>query len=69
MKTRLNVAALDSILGTAVEHASADLSALAHAWAALRDEGEFTELISYDTSDTDVVRRRFRLVQRRIGLE
>ena len=68
VRTRLNVAALDGLLGTLVENIDSDLLPLDVAWQELRNDEAFTNLISFDTSDTDVVRNRFQLVRRTLGL-
>lgn len=69
VRTRLNVAALDGVLGTLVEHVEGVPEAsLGQTWNDLRNDESFVPLISYDTSDTDVVKSRFALIQGRLGL-
>src|SRR5207249_2620029 len=61
IRTRLNVAALDGFLGSVVAANGQNRIPLGVAWRDLREDAEFIDVISFNTSDTEVVRRRFEM--------
>lgn len=69
IRTRLNVAALDGFVASVVEGVGREMNPLDVAWKELREDEGFDEVISYDTSDTHTVLRRFAMVHNRLGLE
>lgn len=68
IRTRLNAAALDGFMGSVVALPAPHSAILAHAWSELREDEEFTDVISFDTSDTVVVRRRFERIHRALAV-
>ena len=68
LRGRLNVAALDSVMATLIELGPHGLRPdLQAAYQELLDSPEFQDTAQYDTSDTNVVERRFTVVRARLG--
>lgn len=63
LRTRLNVAALDSVMAGAIESLSTLNPDLGSSYTKLKSNQDFTNAVQFDTSDTAVVRGRFNLVR------
>ena len=63
LRGRLNVAALDSVLGTMMEEEASLAPRLGARYKRLLRNADFVETTQHDTSDSVVVKRRFELVR------
>lgn len=63
LRGRLNIAALDAVMSSALVLADSLTPDLSAAYELLRNEKEFLDTVMFNTSDAAVVRLRFELVQ------
>ena len=68
LRQRINLAALDSVMATAVEAVDSLAPDLNSAYVELKADPDFDETVSHNTSDTTVVKHRLALVQSAFGV-
>ena len=68
LRQRINLAALDSVMATAVESVDSLVPNLNKAYVELKADSDFDDTVTYNTSDTAVVQQRLALVQSAFGV-
>lgn len=68
LRQRINLAALDSVMATAVEAVDSLVPDLNSAYVELKADPDFDETVTHNTSDTTVVKQRLALVQSAFGV-
>lgn len=68
LRQRINLAALDSVMATAVEWVDSLTPDLNIAYVELKADPDFDETVTHNTSDTTVVKQRLALVQSAFGV-
>ena len=68
LRQRINLAALDSVMATAVEAGGSIQQDWANAFEGLKNNSNFAYTVTYNTSDTSVVHQRIELVRQAFGV-